>query len=82
MSIDDLGLQQRELEVFKEMVGRRVNLGRRELKLTCEQFPNRVENKRYVVYLLEKLVAEAKRLTAEEDKYTTKEEESLSPGSP
>ena len=76
VSIDDLGLQQRELEVFREMVGRRVNPGRRELKLVCEQFPNRVENKRYVIYLLEKLLAEAKRLTAEESKYTGAEEES------
>ena len=74
VSIDDLGLQPRELEVFVEMVGRRVNLGRRELKLTCEQFTNRVENKRYVVYLLEKLIVEAKRLTAEESKYGGVEE--------
>ena len=58
------------------MVGPRVNLGRKELKLTCEQFPNRVENKRYVTFLLERLLAEARRLTAEEHTYADAAEES------
>jgi hypothetical protein len=45
------------------MVGPRYNQGRHEIKLTASRFTNRVENKRYLVYLLEQLVAEAKELS-------------------
>jgi len=33
----------------------------RQLKLVSNRFPNRIENKRYLVYLLENLLAEARR---------------------
>lgn len=58
----DLGLAAEEEAIFKEMVGKRYNQGRKEVKLTCNSFPNRIENKRYLVTLLENLVAEARRL--------------------
>lgn len=51
------------------MVGSRYNVGKKEIKLTCERFPNRIENKRYLVLLLENLVSECKRLYALSDKY-------------
>ncbi len=37
-----------------------------EVTFTCSRFPNRIENKRYVQYIMESLLAEAKRLVAEE----------------
>ncbi len=51
------------------MVGSRYNVGKKEIKLTCERFPNRIENKRYLVLLLENLVGECKKLYAMSDKY-------------
>jgi hypothetical protein len=51
------------------MVGTRYNVGKKEIKLTCERFPNRIENKRYLVLLLENLVRECKKLFAMSDKY-------------
>ena len=51
------------------MVGSRYNVGKKEIKLTCERFPNRIENKRYLVLLLENLVSECKKLYAMSDKY-------------
>jgi hypothetical protein len=47
------------------MVGKRCNIGNRQLKLTCERFPNRSENKKYIIHELEMLIAEAKRLRKE-----------------
>lgn len=46
------------------MVSTRFNTGRRQVKLVTNRFPNRLENKKYLVYLLEKLIAESKRLVA------------------
>jgi hypothetical protein len=60
----DLGLNEEELKIFLRMVGPRYNQGRQELKLTCKRFPNRIENKRFLVLTLENLVAEAKNLSA------------------
>jgi hypothetical protein len=54
-----------ELKIFLRMVGKRCNIGNRELKLTCERFPNRSENQKYIIYELETLIAEAKRLRQE-----------------
>ena len=51
------------------MVGTRYNVGKKEIKLTCERFPNRIENKRYLVLLLENLVRECKKLFAMSGKY-------------
>lgn len=48
--------------ILIRMVAKRFNVGRREIRLTSERFPNRIENKRYLIYLLENLVAEAKNL--------------------
>jgi hypothetical protein len=58
-----------EKNVFIALVGKRYNRGRREVKLTADKFPNRIENKRYVHYILEQLVAEAKHLNATKDQY-------------
>lgn len=51
------------------MVGPRLNVGKRELRLTTDQFPDRIENKKYLTYLLENLIAASKQLNAEKGKY-------------
>lgn len=51
-----------ERHIFIRMMGLRYNTGKKEVKLTAERFPNRIENKRYLTYLLECLVTEAKKL--------------------
>lgn len=61
--ISDLGFNSDlDRQIFIEMVGPRYNPGRLEVRLTCDKFPNRLENRKYVIYLLEKLVAESKHL--------------------
>mmetsp|Transcript_835 Transcript_835/g.1445 ORF Transcript_835/g.1445 Transcript_835/m.1445 type:complete len:181 (-) Transcript_835:276-818(-) len=60
----DLGLNEEELKIFLHMVGPRYNQGKREVKLTCKRFPNRIENKRFLVLTLENLLAEAKNLSS------------------
>jgi hypothetical protein len=44
------------------MVGPRYNRSKKEVKLTTTRFPNRIENKKYLIYLLEDLIREAKNL--------------------
>ena len=62
----DLGLTADEEGIMLEMVGKRYNQGRKEVKLTSNRFPNRIENKRYLVVLIENLVEEARRLGKEQ----------------
>lgn len=47
------------------MVGKRFRSGRREVRLITSKFTNRIENKRYLIYLLETLIAETKKIYAE-----------------
>lgn len=58
----DLALTKEEEYILIRMLAKRFNSGNREIRLTSERFPNRIENKRYLIYLLENLVAEAKKL--------------------
>ena len=51
------------------MIGPRFNTGRREVKLTTDRFPNRIENKKYLINLMDNLVQEAKNLNAIRDQY-------------
>lgn len=60
--LKDLNLSKNEEKVFVEMVGSRYNVGKQEVKLTTNRFPNRIENKRYITFLLENLVRESKRI--------------------
>jgi len=69
VSINDLGLGPEEKVIFIEMVGSRYNQGKREVRLTADRFPNRIENKRYLVVLLENLISETKKLYKEASKY-------------
>ena len=65
----DLGLTKEEEAVVIAMVGTRYNQGRKEIKLTSDRFPNRIENKRYLVVLLENLLTEAKTLSKDASQY-------------
>jgi Mitochondrial ribosomal subunit protein len=49
----NLGLSSDELDIFLAMVGPRYNPGRKDLKIVCDRFPNRIENKKYSIIILE-----------------------------
>ena len=51
------------------MLGKRYNQGKREFRLISSRFPNRIENKKYLTLLLEKLILEAKELNKNKSKY-------------
>lgn len=67
VSIDELNLNDIEKSIFMKMMGPRFNPGKREIKLTGNKFPNRIENKRYLIVLLENLLNEVKKLAKTPD---------------
>ena len=71
--MDKLGLSPEELRIFAVLVGKRFNSGRREVRLITEKFTNRIENKRYLTFQLEQLIAEAKTLYANRDEINKRE---------
>ncbi len=54
-----------EREIFRQIVGRRFNEERNQLKLTSNQFASRIENKRHLCWMLDRIIIGAKRLAAE-----------------
>ncbi len=56
-----------EKQIFAQVVGRRYNAERDELKLTSDQFASRIENKRHLCSMLDRIVLGAKRLAKEID---------------
>ncbi|CAM9103467.1 unnamed protein product [Phaeothamnion confervicola] len=58
--LDDLGLSPAAEARLHALVSNRLGVESRELTLTTQRFPNRVDNKRYLTYLLEELLLEAK----------------------
>jgi Mitochondrial ribosomal subunit protein len=62
---DDLGMSRSQLSLLAALAGRRFNERTNVLKLTTTLFPSRVENKKYLVYLLEQLKAESIKLDRE-----------------
>jgi len=71
VSIDDLSLSPSQIAIFTRLVGPRFNSGRREVKLTSDRFPNRIENKRYLIMLLENLLIETRKLDEASDEEKT-----------
>jgi len=65
----DLPLNDEERQIFVRMVGPRIKVGNGEVKLTCDKFPNKMENRKYLVFQLEKLLKEARRLATIKDQY-------------
>lgn len=58
---------EQEKEVFLEIVGSRFNSKKEELKLSSEKFASRIENKRYLVDMIERIVSSARTLAKEFD---------------
>lgn len=57
-----LNLTPNESAILIEMLGSRYNVGNQEIKLTASRFNNRLENKKYLTFLLENLLLESKRI--------------------
>ena len=62
VTIDDLNLSKEESDIYIALVGKRYKHGQRECRITCDRFMNRIENKKYATIILERLVAESKRI--------------------
>lgn len=53
---------EQEMEIFKQVVGNRYNEEFGELKLTSNKFASRIENKRHLCWMLDRIVLGAKGL--------------------
>jgi hypothetical protein len=66
VSTDKLQLtDSKQQEILKEIVGSRWNEERQELRLTSGQFGSRIENKRHLVSMLDRIVLSSQRLAKE-----------------
>lgn len=64
VALRDLGLTPEQEKVFIAMVGPRYSPGNKMVRLISDQFANRIENKRYLITVLENLLAESRRIAA------------------
>jgi len=58
---------EQEKEIFLEIVGPRFNPKKGDLQLSSEKFASRIENKRYLVDMIERIVSSARELAKEFD---------------
>ena len=65
VNMDDIPLNEMERDIVKQIVGNRVNEDRGELRLASDQFGSRIENKRHLTSMLDRIVLSAKRLAKE-----------------
>ena len=65
----DLNLTAEEIPVFRRMAGLKYDPSTQKLKLTTTRFPNRIENKEYLTYELETLLAATRELVKNKDKF-------------
>jgi hypothetical protein len=65
VSTNKLLLSGPEQDILKEIVGSRWNVERQELRLTSDQFGSRIENKRHLVSMLDRIVLSSQRLAKE-----------------
>lgn len=78
VNMEDIPLTAVERDIVKQIVGNRINEDRGELRLASDQFASRIENKRHLTSMLDRIVLSAKRLAKEmelEDESTQQEEE-------
>lgn len=54
-----------EKEILLQIVGSRYNPEKNELKLSSEKFGSRIENKRYLVGMIEKIVSNSRELASQ-----------------
>jgi hypothetical protein len=74
VNIDEIPLNDVELDIVKQIVGNRVNEDRGELRLASDQFGSRIENKRHLTSMLDRIVLSAKRLAKELEQESSQEE--------
>lgn len=67
VSVPLLRLSAREEERLIQIVGPRYKENRRMLRLVSDRFPNRIDNKRYLVHLLENILVEARNVEDEDE---------------
>jgi len=65
VNMEDIPLTEVERDIVKQIVGNRVNEERGELRLASDQFGSRIENKRHLVSMLDRIVLSAQRLAKE-----------------
>lgn len=56
-----------EKKIFRQIVGARFKEDHNKLKLVSNQFASRIENKRHLCWMLDRIVLNSKRLAAEEN---------------
>lgn len=56
---------EQEKEIFLQIVGSRYNPKKGDLQLSSEKFASRIENKRYLVDMIERIVASARKLASD-----------------
>ena len=62
VSTSKLPLNKQEMEILREIVGKRLNDERRELRLSSNMFGSRIENKRHVVSMLDRILVSCQRM--------------------
>jgi hypothetical protein len=70
-----LPLNDLEMEILREIVGDRLNDERNELRLTSNQFGSRIENKRHLVSMMDRIILSCQRLGRELQEEQTKPSE-------
>ncbi|KAL9190822.1 hypothetical protein ACHAXT_000528 [Thalassiosira profunda] len=66
VSLDAIPFEsEQEREVFLQIVGSRYNPQKGDLQLSSEKFASRIENKRYLVDMIERIVASARKLASD-----------------
>ena len=58
----DLPLNAQEKEILREIVGKRLNDERKELRMSSNVFGSRIENKRHVVSMLDRILVSCQRM--------------------
>ena len=75
VNMKDVPLTDIERDIVKQIVGNRCNDERNELRLASDQFGSRIENKRHLVSMLDRIVLSAKRLAKELEQEAQQETE-------
>eukprot|EP01083_Nonionella_stella_P081086 223194_1 len=68
VNLDNLPLKSDlEKKIFRQIVGARFNEDHNKLKMVSNQFASRIENKRHLCWMLDRIVLNSQRLAAEEE---------------
>ncbi len=68
VNLDNLPLKSDlEKKIFRQIVGARFNEDHNKLKMVSNQFASRIENKRHLCWMLDRIVLNSQRLAEEEE---------------